>query len=375
MARTLKSDRVLFLAAVLLLCAGVVMVYSSSAAVAMLRYQQPPWFFLLKQVVWAVLGIGLLGIAMRVDYRLLRRPVVIHGALAISFVALVVVFFAPEINGTRRWFLVGGVGIQPSELAKAAVILFVAVVLERRMETMDRPARALAPVAVVTGLVCGLIVLQPDFGTAFTLLAIVGAMVFGAGLSYRWLAGLTAALVPPLCLVLVSAPYRRRRLLSFLDPWKDATETGYQIIQSQIAVGTGGVLGQGLMAGVQKLFYVPEAHTDFIYAVIAEETGLVGALAVLSCFGLILWRGLATAAAAPDRFGAILALGITVMVTFQAFFNISVVLGLLPTKGIPLPLVSAGGSSLLVNMLAMGILLNISQHTSPFRRMPGARAG
>lgn len=375
MARTLKSDRVLFLAAVLLLCAGVVMVYSSSAAVAMIRYQQPPWFFLLKQVVWAVLGIGLLGIAMRVDYRLLRRPVVMHGALAISFVALVVVFFAPEIKGTRRWLSAGGVGIQPSELAKAAVILFVAVVLERRMETMDRPARALAPVAVVTGLVCGLIVLQPDFGTAFTLLSIVGAMVFGAGLSYRWVAGLTAALVPALCLVLVSAPYRVKRLLSFLDPWGDPTETGYQVVQSQIAVGTGGVLGQGLMAGVQKLFYVPEAHTDFIYAVIAEETGLVGALAVLSCFGLILWRGLATAAAAPDRFGAILALGITVMVTFQAFFNISVVLGLLPTKGIPLPLVSAGGSSLLVNMLAMGILLNISQHTSPFRRMPGARAG
>ena len=375
MARTLKSDRVLFLAAVLLLCAGVVMVYSSSAAIAMNRDQQP-WFFLLKQVVWAVLGIGLLGIAMRVDYRLLRRPVVIHGALAVSFAALVVVlFFGPEINGTRRWFSVGGVGIQPSELAKAAVILFVAAVLERRMETMDRPARALAPVAVVTGLVCGLIVLQPDFGTAFTLLSIVGAMVFGAGLSYRWVAGLTAALVPLLCLVLVSAPYRVRRLLSFLDPWEDPTRTGYQVIQSQIAVGTGGVLGQGLMAGVQKLFYVPEAHTDFIYAVIAEETGLVGALAVLSCFGLILWRGLATAAAAPDRFGAILALGITVMVTFQAFFNISVVLGLLPTKGIPLPLVSAGGSSLLVNMLAMGILLNISQHTSPFRRMPGARAG
>lgn len=375
MARTLKSDRVLFLAAVLLLCAGVVMVYSSSAAIAMNRDQQP-WFFLLKQVVWAVLGIGLLGIAMRVDYRLLRRPVVTHGALAISFAALVVVlFFGPEIKGTRRWFSVGGVGIQPSELAKAAVILFVAVVLERRMETMDRPARALAPVAVVTGLVCGLIVLQPDFGTAFTLLSIVGAMVFGAGLSYRWVAGLTAALVPALCLVLVSAPYRVRRLLSFLDPWGDPTETGYQVVQSQIAVGVGGLLGQGLMAGVQKLFYVPEAHTDFIYAVIAEETGLVGALAVLSCFGLILWRGLATAAAAADRFGAILALGITVMVTFQAFFNISVVLGLLPTKGIPLPLVSAGGSSLLVNMLAMGILLNISQHTSPFRRMPGARAG
>lgn len=375
MARTLKSDRVLFLATVLLLCASVVMVYSSSAVVAVGRYHQPPWFFLFKQVIWAVLGLGLLGIAMRVDYRLLRRPLVIHGALAISFVALIVVFFGPATQGARRWFSVGGVGIQPSELAKAVVILFVAAVLERRMETMDRAARALAPVVVVTGLFFGLIVLQPDFGTAFTLLSIVGAMVFGAGLSYRWVAGLTAALVPLLHAVLVSEDYRVRRLFAFRDPWADPTGIGYQIIQSQIAVGTGGVLGQGLMAGVQKLFYLPEAHTDFIYAVIAEETGLVGALVVLSCFGLIAWRGLATAAAAPDRFGAFLALGITVMVTFQAFFNISVVLGLLPTKGIPLPLVSAGGSSLLVNMLAMGILLNISQHTSPFRRMPAARAG
>lgn len=375
MARTLKSDRVLFLATVLLLGASVVMVYSSSAVLAMERFEQPPWFFLLRQVIWAVLGLGLLGVAMRVDYRLLRRPLVIHGALAISFVALIVVFFGPVINGTRRWFSVGGVGIQPSELAKAAVILFVAAVLERRMEMMDRAGRALAPVVAVTGLFCGLIVRQPDFGTAFTLLSIVGAMVFGAGLSYRYVAGLTAVLVPLLFAVLVSAPYRVIRLLTFLDPWADPLGNGYQVIQSQIAVGTGGVLGQGLMAGVQKLFYLPHPHTDFIYAVIAEETGLVGALVVLSCFGLILWRGLATAAAAPDRFGAFLALGITVMVTFQAFFNISVVLGLLPTKGIPLPLVSAGGSSLVMNLLAMGILLNISQHTLPSRRMRAARVG
>ena len=370
MARKLKSDKVLFLATLLLVCASVVMVYSSSAVLAMGRFQQPPWFFLLKQVIWAVLGIGLLAAAMRVDYRVLRRPLVIRAGLAIAIAALIVVFFGPAINGTRRWLSIGGVGIQPSELAKVAVILFTAATLERRMERMDRVAHALAPVVLVTALVCGLIVLEPDFGTAFTLLMIVGIMVFAGGLPYRYLAGVTLVMAPLLFAVLVSAPYRVQRLLAFLDPWADPQGAGYQVIQSQIAVGTGGVLGQGLMAGVQKLFYLPHPHTDFIYAVIAEETGLLGALVVLLCFGVILWRGLDIAASAPDRFGAFLALGITMMVTFQAFFNISVVLGLLPTKGIPLPFVSAGGSSLLINLLAMGILLNVSQHTSEARRMP-----
>ena len=375
MARKLKSDKVLFLATLLLVCASVVMVYSASAVVAMGRFQQPPWFFLLKQAIWAVLGIGLLGAAMRVDYRLLRRPLVIRTGLAIAVAALIVVFFGPAINGTRRWFSIGGVGIQPSELAKVAVILFTAAALERRMEGMDRVLPALAPVFGVTALVCGLIVLEPDFGTAFTLLMIVGVMVFAAGLPYRYLAGLTLVAAPVLYAVLVSAPYRVQRLKAFLDPWADPQGAGYQVIQSQIAVGTGGLLGQGLMAGVQKLFYLPHPHTDFIYAVIAEETGLVGALVVLLCFGVILWRGLGVAAAAPDRFGAFLALGITMMVTFQAFFNISVALGLLPTKGIPLPFVSAGGSSLLINLLAMGILLNVSQHTSEARRTPVVRTG
>lgn len=374
MARKLKSDRALFLATLLLVCASVVMVYSASAVLAMGRFQQPPWFFLLKQVIWAVLGIGLLAAAMRVDYRLLRRPLVIRAGLVVSVAALIVVFFGPEINGTRRWLSIGGVGIQPSELAKVAVIVFAAATLERRMDKMDRVVHALGPVVLVTALVCGLIVLEPDYGTAFTLLMIVGAMVFAAGLPYRYLAGLTLVMVPLLFAVLVSAPYRVQRLVAFLDPWADSQGAGYQVIQSQIAVGTGGLLGQGLMAGVQKLFYLPHPHTDFIYAVIAEETGLIGALVVLICFGVILWRGLGIAASAPDRFGAFLALGITVMVTFQAFFNISVVLGLLPTKGIPLPFVSAGGSSLLINLLAMGILLNVSQHTSGARGMPMVRS-
>ena len=374
MARKLKSDKVLFLATLLLVCASVVMVYSASAVLAMGRFQQPPYFFLLKQVLWAVLGIGLLGIAMQVDYRVLRRPIVIRSALAVSVAALIAVFFGPEINGTHRWFSIGGVGIQPSELAKVAVILFAAATLERRMESMDRVVRGLGPVVLVTGVVCGLIVLEPDFGTAFTLLTIVGMMVFAAGLPYRFLAGAALVLAPASAAVMISEPYRVQRLLTFLDPWADPYGDGYQIIQSQIAVATGGVLGQGLMAGVQKLFYLPHPHTDFIYAVIAEETGLVGAFVVLLCFGVILWRGLEIATAAPDRFGAFLALGITMMVSFQAFFNISVVLGLLPTKGIPLPFVSAGGSSLLINLLAMGILLNVSQHTS-HRRAPVARPG
>ena len=363
MARKLKSDKLLFIATLLLVCASVVMVYSASAVLAMERYQQPPYFFLFKQVTWVVLGVCLLSLAMRIDYRSLKQPVVIWTALGVSTAALIVVFFGPPINGTRRWFALGGIGVQPSELAKVAVIIFTAAVLERRMDKIDQ-VTALAPVAVVTGLVCGLIVLEPDAGTALMVLLIVAVMVFAAGLHYRHLVGLTLVGVPVLVVVLAIEDYRRRRLLAFLDPWADPLGDGFQIIQSQIAVGTGGLFGQGLMAGVQKLFYLPAPHTDFIYAVIAEETGLLGATAVLLCFGVIVWRGLHVTAAAPDRFGAFLALGLTMMVAFQAFVNISVVLGLMPTTGITLPFVSFGGSSLLISLLGMGILLNVSQHAS-----------
>jgi len=187
-------------------------------------------------------------------------------------------------------------------------------------------------------------------------------MVFSAGLSYRYLFGAVLLALPALYVILMSADYRRQRLLAFLNPWADPLGNGFQIIQSLIAVGTGGVFGKGLMAGVQKLFYLPEPHTDFIYAVIAEETGMVGALVILACFAVIAWRGMRTSMRAPDSFGSFLAIGITMMLVLQAFVNISVVLGMLPTKGIPLPLVSAGGSSLLINLVGVGVLLNISQH-------------
>ena len=363
MARKLKSDKLLFLATLLLVGSSVVMVYSASAVLAMDRYEQP-YFFLFKQIAWAALGVCLLLGAMRVDYRTLKQPVVIWTALGLSTVALIAVLFGPTINGTRRWFAVAGVGIQPSEVAKLAVIFFVAAILERRMHRIDEVPYSLLPIFVVTGGVCGLILVEPDFGTALTVLLIVGTMIFAAGLGFRYLLGFAVTLTPLLYLVLAGAEYRRRRLLVFLDPWDDPFGDGFQVIQSLIAVGTGGIFGQGLMAGVQKLFYLPYPHTDFIYAVIAEETGLVGATVILLCFCTITWRGLRVAALAPDRFGAMLALGLTAMVVFQAFLNISVVLGLLPTKGTPLPFVSSGGSSLLVCLFSMGVLLNISQHAS-----------
>ena len=364
MARKLKSDRVLFTATLLLVCASVVMVYSASAVVALERFDQP-YLFLTKQALWTVLGLAVLSIAMRVDYRTYRNDAFIWGMLAFVGLMLIGVLFGSPVNGTRRWFNLGGLGIQPSELAKITAVFFTALMLERRMHRIDELSYSLLPIAIVVGAMFGLILLEPDYGTAISLLLIIGLMVFAAGLNYRYLVGAALVALPVLYIVLISAPYRRRRLLAFWNPWADPLGDGFQVIQSLIAVGTGHVFGKGLMAGVQKLFYLPEPHTDFIYAVIGEELGLIGATTVLICFCVIAWRGVRIALRAEDAFGSFVALGLTTMVAVQALVNISVVLGLLPTKGIPLPLVSAGGSSLLINLLGMGVLLNISQHESP----------
>jgi cell division protein FtsW len=269
------------------------------------------------------------------------------------------------VNNARRWFSIGGLGVQPSELAKLAAVFFIAAQLERRMHRINELGYALLPIGIVVVCLTGLILIEPDFGTATSLILIAGVMVFAAGINYRYILGAALLALPAMALVAMSASYRRRRLFTFLNPWEDPLGDGFQIIQSLIAVGTGGLWGKGLMNGVQKLFYLPEPHTDFIYSVIAEELGLAGATAVLFCFAVITWRGVRVALRAPDSFGAFLALGLTTMVAVQAFVNISVVLGLMPTKGIPLPFVSAGGSSLLINLLGMGILLNVSQHASP----------
>jgi cell division protein FtsW len=372
MARKLQSDKWLFLATLALICASIVMVYSASALVALERFQQP-YLFVTRQMMWAAVGIAVLSIVMRVDYRSYRNERVVWLLVGMVSVMLVAVLFSRPINGTRRWFGIGGFGIQPSELAKLAAIFFTALTLERRRQRINELGYSLLPIGLIVGGLVGLILLQPDFGTAVSLLAVIAVMVFAAGISYRYLFGAALLALPALYVILMQAEYRRRRLLTFMDPWADPLGDGFQIIQSLIAVGTGGVFGKGLMSGVQKLFYLPEPFTDFIFAVIAEETGLIGATLVVLCFCVIAWRGLRTAMRAPDSFGAFLAIGITTMLVLQAFFNISVVLGLLPTKGIPLPLVSNGGSSMLINLLAVGVLLNISQHArSDQRAEPGA---
>jgi cell division protein FtsW len=372
MARTLKSDKTLFLTTLLLVGTSVVMVYSASAIQAMTQSQA---MSLYKQAAWAVIGVMTMLVVMRVDYRVYRRPAIIWSLLGITVVLLLSVFFFEARNGAHRWITIGPVSLQPSELAKLAAILFTVALLDGRMHRVNDVRSVLGPIAIVVGGLASLIVSEPDLGSAAVLVGVVLAIVFAAGLSYRYLFGTALVLTPVVAAFLLGVGYRRRRIMTFLDPWSDQLGEGYQITNSLMAVGSGGVFGKGLGEGVQKLFYLPEPHTDFIYAVLAEEFGLIGTTLLLLCFALIAWRGLRAAVVAPDRFGALLALGLTMMIVLQACVNVSVVISLLPTKGIPLPFISAGGSSLVANLVAMGILLNISQQaTAPAGATPVRRS-
>lgn len=363
MARTLRSDKWLFLATLLLVGTSIVMVYSASSFLSMTKYGHP-YYFLLKQLAWAVLGLIVLGVSMRIDYRIYRQPAVIWAALGVVFLALVAVLFTRPINGTSRWFSIGPMAIQPAEFAKLALILFSAALLERRMHRINEPGYALLPIGIAAGLFVALILKEPDFGTSTAILGVLAAIIFVGGLSYRYLLGMALVMVPTLAGIAILAPYRRRRLLSYLDPWAHQLGDGYQVVQSFIAIGSGGWFGRGLMSGVAKASFLPEPHTDFIASVIGEELGLIGITLLIVTFLLVGWRGFRAAVLAPDRFGALLGVGLTAMIVLQALFNLSVVTGLLPNKGMPLPFVSNGGSSLLVNLFAMGVLLNISQQAS-----------
>ena len=363
MARTLKSDRWLFLLTVLLVGVSIVMVYSASAVSAANRFNSD-YHFLLRQSVWALIGFAAMFVVMRIDYRLYRRPIVVWGLFGVTVALLCSVFFFPEINGTRRWISLGFASLQPSEIAKLAVVLFAAALLDRRMHRIHETREVLVPIGLVTLVAVGLILAQPDYGTSAVILAVAIAMVFLAGLQYRYLFVTALLIVPAAVAAALASPYRLRRVLSFLDPEADPYGAGYQATQSLIALGSGGAFGLGLMDGIQKAYYLPEAHTDFIYAVIGEEFGLVGTTMLLCCFAAIAWRGLRIGLMAPDRFGSLLSLGLTMVIVLQALVNVSVVTALLPTKGIPLPFVSHGGSSLLINMIGMGVLLNVSQHVS-----------
>jgi cell division protein FtsW len=360
MVRTGTSDKLLFATVVGLVLFGLVMVHSASAVVALEEYGTP-YYYVQKQAIFAALGLVGMLVAMQIDYRFYNRAVVVYGALAIALVALVAVFAFPPVNGAHRWIRHGAVGFQPSELAKLVGVLFIAYWLDAETSDRSRFWRILAPCALVAGVLTGLVVLEPDLGTALAIGVALVVMLYTAGVPLKQIMVPPALAAPVIVGLLLFVPFRFKRLLAFLDPWADPTGSGYHVIQSMLAIGSGGIWGLGLSQGRQKLFYLPEPHTDFIFAVIGEELGLLGAAAVVAVFGVLAWRGLRAAGRAPDDFGTLLATGLTVMVVAQALFNISVALALVPTKGIPLPFISYGGSSLTISMTAMGVLLNISQ--------------
>lgn len=362
MARKLSPDKLLFASTLALVLLGVVMVFSASAVLAEEKFGSP-YYFLIRQGVWTLLGLIGMWWAMHVDYRTYRHPLCVYGGLFVCILLLVGVFLMDPNHNTHRWIRLGSLSFQPSELSKPALVIFMAALLEKEGARVNDWRHTLLPCLAVLAVVLGLIVAEPDLGTSITIAAVAFLLLFSAGLRLAYVLGAVLLALPPLFYLVFFFEYRMQRVLAFLDPWSDPLGSGFQPVQSMIAVGSGGLTGLGLMAGKQKLFYVPEPHTDFIYAVIGEEWGLVGAMAVLGLFGVFLWRGVRLSLRAQDGFGCFLGLGLTAMVVCQAFVNISVVLSLLPTKGIPLPFVSSGGSSLLVSLVSVGVLLNISQHS------------
>jgi cell division protein FtsW len=360
MAKRVSVDRWLFSATMLLVFVGLVMVFSASAVMARERFGSP-YAFLSKQLIWALAGLAAMVVAMRVDYRRYKHPALVFSLLGFTTLLLISVFFLDPSHNTHRWIHAGGFSFQPSELAKPVLILFLAYFLESRSKNIDDIRNTLLPAAAPLLVFLGLIVLEPDLGTAIACAGIAACVVYVAGMRLRYFGYAFAGSLLPLYFLIFHVSFRRARILAFLNPYADSQKTGFHIIQSLIAVGTGGLTGTGLMEGKQKLFYLPEPHTDFIFAVTAEELGLVGAIFVVALFAVFLWRGMRASWRTEDFFGRYLAVGITSMVVLQAFINISVVLGLMPTKGIPLPLVSYGGSSLFVTLACVGVLLNITK--------------
>lgn len=361
MAKKLQTDKWLFASLVGLILFGLVMVYSASAMIAV-KEGSNPYFYVLKQSVWVGIGFLAMLFAMHFDYHRYNNRMIVYGLLAFTIILLFAVFAFPKINGAHRWIKFAGFSAQPSELAKVALLLFLAYYLEKRVGEEDSFVKTFVPCLFVTGLLGGLVLAEPDLGTALMLATACLVMCYAAGVKVMHLSLAVAPALVILAGALMLVPWRFARLVAFLDPWADPQDKGYQVVQSLMAVGSGGMYGLGFAQGKQKLYYLPFAHSDFIFAVVGEELGMFGALAVILVFAVLLWRGVRAALLAPDKFGMVLGLGIVTMVVVQALFNMSVVLSLLPTKGIPLPFISYGGSSLVPTMFAVGILLNISQY-------------
>lgn len=353
-------DMIILLMVVMLTCFGVVMVYSASSIMAAKKFNDG-FYFLKRQGIYALLGFGVMAIAMQVDYHVWRRVAV---PVLLACLALLILVFIPGIGGTAkgasRWIRLPGFNLQPSEMAKVALIIYMAYSLDKKQEKLKEFMSGFLPYMVILAVLLAILLKQHDMGAALTMGMVALAMLFAAGTRPRYILGMGVLAAPFACYLVVTEAYRMRRITAFLDPWQDPTNSGFQIIQSWIAFGTGGIFGQGLGEGKQKLFYLPEAHTDFILSVVGEELGFIGVMVIAAMFLLLLQRSIRVAVGAEDNFGRFLAFGIAVLLGLEAFINMGVVTGMLPTKGLALPFISYGGSSLIISLFAVGMLLNVS---------------
>lgn len=362
MAKKLQTDWFMFIIAGGLALFGALMVYSASAMMSMkesTESSQYTYFF--KQLIFVVIGIAAMFAVSRLDYHIFQNKWVVLAVFAVTVAALLAVFGFPAINGARRWIRFSGFSFQPSELAKVALPIFLAWFLTLNEKKVADLKSTVIPCLIGLGVLAGLVLAERDLGTTIVLCAVFSAVYFAAGARLLHIAAVAASMIIIGAGAIAIAPWRVARLMAFLDPYKYADDESYQVIQSLYAIGSGGITGEGFAKGQQKLFYLPYPYSDFIFSVVGEELGLIGTLAVVTAFGLLLWRGTRAAINAPDRFGMLLGIGLTTGIIVQALFNISVVISILPAKGIPLPFISYGGSSVVVTLIAVGILLSISR--------------
>jgi cell division protein FtsW len=361
MAKRVGVDKWLFGTVLLLVLFGLVSVFSASAVMAKATTGSP-YTFVTKQAAFTLAGLIALFGLMRVDYRKYNNPRLIFPVMGVTGLALLAVFFLHgKVNGAHRWIPLGPATLQPSELAKPVIVIFLAWFLQTRIHSIENVKETILPAVIPPLLYILLILKEPDLGTAMVCAAVLMFMLYLAGMQMKWIGVAVLAAAPVLYYMLFHVAFRAARMKAFLNPEADPRGAGFHIMQSLIAVGTGGIQGRGLMEGVQKLFFLPEPHTDFIFANICEELGLIGALCVVAAFCILGYRGLRAAFLSTDPFARFLAFGLTTAILVQAFFNMSVVLALVPTKGIPLPFISSGGTSVFVTLACMGVLLNITR--------------
>ena len=356
-------DFVLFITALTLLGIGLIMVFSSSAVTANVNYGDAYYFFK-KQLMWAIISVVAMIIVMKLNFSRLKDFAIPLMVIAVVCLMLVITPLGMDVKGSSRWFNLGFFRFSPSEFAKVALVMFLARSLDIKLDKISSFTKGVLPFLVMLVLICGLIMLQPDLGTSFTIAATVFFMLMVAGAQWIHLGLITLSGIVAVAAAIILEPYRMERVTAFMNPWKYASDEGFQTIQSLYALGSGGLFGMGLGRSRQKFFYLPEQHTDFIFAILGEELGFIGACLVVTLFLLFAWRGFKIAINAPDNFSRLLAAGVTIMITFQAAINIGVVSGALPVTGITLPFISYGGTSLLFTMIGVGLLLNISRYSS-----------